>query len=321
MFDITTIGTASIDTFLELEDIVPYTDAKTRILRYSFPLGEKVAIKTLEEHFGGNAVNAAIGLQRLKVKTAIITALGTCSRCNSVKMHLVKEKVETRYIKTSDKSAINKSFILDWRKDKSDRVILSYHQQKNFSNLRFPKTRLFYLTSLGEHFQTVCAQIPKNTRLIINPGGFELAHSDELILPLLEKTEVLILNKTEAAHLIMVDPSSTSPEFMLSHILALGCSVVVITCGKDGVYAREKNDAHAIFAKSIPVAKIKEVTGAGDAFASGFLAGYLNKEPLEKALRFGILNSSSCIQKIGAQNGLLTFSALKKRYREEYGEK
>ena len=52
--------------------------------------------------------------------------------------------------------------------------------------------------------------------------------------------------------------------------------------------------------------KAKEPTGAGDSFSSGFLSGIIKNLSIEKALKWGILNSGFCIQKLGAQNGLLT---------------
>lgn len=317
MFDVTTIGTASIDTFLEFEEVLRHTDAETRSVCYSFPLGEKVPIQTIEEHFGGNAVNVAVGLQRLKIKTAIITSLGSCHLSRAVKTHLAKEKVETKYIKINAKAAINKSYILDWEKDRSDRIILSYHQPKNFRNLRFPKTRYLYLTSLGEYFEEVAVQLPKTTRLIWNPGRYELGIGAQKLLPLLQRTEILIVNRGEAANLLNVEEKATSDHFLVSHIARLGARIVVVTSGKHGA-AAGNGEGTVLFCNSIQPEDLQEVTGAGDAFASGFTASYLYGEKITECLRWGILNATACIQKVGAQNGLLTFAGLKKWYRKQY---
>jgi ribokinase len=47
-------------------------------------------------------------------------------------------------------------------------------------------------------------------------------------------------------------------------------------------------------------------TGAGDAFASTFVAALAKGLSLEDALRWGPVNSMSVVQKVGAQAGLLT---------------
>ena len=47
--------------------------------------------------------------------------------------------------------------------------------------------------------------------------------------------------------------------------------------------------------------KIKDLTGAGDLFAAGFLHGYVNKLSLKESLEKGTELSSKIIQQIGAR--------------------
>ena len=318
-YDTITIGTAAIDAFLQIRDVKTRTDKQTFTREYAFPLGGKVPITHLEEHFGGNAVNAAVGFSRLGLKTAILTSLGTSAVSETLITYLKKRSVAIEWISKSKKSAINRSYILDWEKDRSDRVILSYHQPKDFRNLRFPKTRFLYLTSLGEYFEEVARQIPKTPRLIFNPGGYELSLGAHALLPLLERAEILIVNKTEAANLLNVEEKATSDHFLISHISRLGPKIVVVTSGKHGASAGGR-DGTVLFERSIPPDDLQEVTGAGDAFAVGFTSAYFYGKKLTECLRWGALNATACIQKIGAQNGLLTIGALRKRYKMEYGE-
>jgi len=47
-------------------------------------------------------------------------------------------------------------------------------------------------------------------------------------------------------------------------------------------------------------------TGAGDSFASGFVSGFLQKNgDIEYAIQLAIANSTACLTKLGAKNGLL----------------
>ena len=46
---------------------------------------------------------------------------------------------------------------------------------------------------------------------------------------------------------------------------------------------------------------IKDLTGAGDLFAAGYLHGYLNNFSFEKCLQKGTDLSSKIIEKIGAR--------------------
>ena len=47
--------------------------------------------------------------------------------------------------------------------------------------------------------------------------------------------------------------------------------------------------------------KIKDLTGAGDLFAAGYLHGMLNKYSIKESLEKGTELSSKIIQKIGAR--------------------
>ena len=49
-----------------------------------------------------------------------------------------------------------------------------------------------------------------------------------------------------------------------------------------------------------------ERTGAGDAFASTFISALANGEDMEGALMWAPINSMSVVQKVGAQEGLLS---------------
>jgi sugar/nucleoside kinase (ribokinase family) len=55
-----------------------------------------------------------------------------------------------------------------------------------------------------------------------------------------------------------------------------------------------------------PEAKRCDATGAGDAFASGFVAKYAAGESLKNAVHFASANSASVVQFIGSKPGILT---------------
>jgi sugar/nucleoside kinase (ribokinase family) len=49
-----------------------------------------------------------------------------------------------------------------------------------------------------------------------------------------------------------------------------------------------------------------DTTGAGDAFGSGLVAGYIISGDFEIALKFGILNSGGEVAEYGAESGIMT---------------
>ena len=54
----------------------------------------------------------------------------------------------------------------------------------------------------------------------------------------------------------------------------------------------------------------RETTGAGDAFAAGFLANFIQSQDISEALKWGIIQSSSVLREIGSVNGLATMEEI-----------
>ena len=73
----------------------------------------------------------------------------------------------------------------------------------------------------------------------------------------------------------------------------------MVTRGEKGALAIDNEEVFECSAdKNI---KIKDLTGAGDLFASGFLDNYLKGKTINESLEKGTLMSSKVIQIIGAR--------------------
>jgi len=75
--------------------------------------------------------------------------------------------------------------------------------------------------------------------------------------------------------------------------------LVIITRGEKGSMAIQDNNV--IECKAKKNLKIKDLTGAGDLFAAGFLHGYVNDLSLKESLEKGTELSAKIIQQIGAR--------------------
>ena len=75
--------------------------------------------------------------------------------------------------------------------------------------------------------------------------------------------------------------------------------IMVITRGEKGAIAIKSNEVTECAANQN--LKIKDLTGAGDLFAGGFLHGYVNNKSIKDSLEIGTEMSSKVIQIIGAR--------------------
>jgi sugar/nucleoside kinase (ribokinase family) len=75
--------------------------------------------------------------------------------------------------------------------------------------------------------------------------------------------------------------------------------IICLTCGKDGVWYKSKQDPHWAFEPAMPVEDVKDTTGAGDAFWAGFISVYLREKELGDCVRKGISIATKKVQKFG----------------------
>ncbi len=58
------------------------------------------------------------------------------------------------------------------------------------------------------------------------------------------------------------------------------------------------------------------MTGAGDAYSTGLLAGLFHGKNLAEAMRWGAANGAAVVEHIGAQTGLLTLHQMQEKLKE-----
>lgn len=319
-YDVVTIGDAMKDIFVfpaldEMRGISKkISDKKEEFLVLGY--GDKITINHSYESIGGTACNVAVGLKKIGLKTSIISACGKDDFGAEI-LHTLKNShvdISNVLVKNNRKSSF--SIIISY---KGDRSILVYHsfEPKDFEIQKNLETSWLYLGPVGEDYQSLFAKITgfaseKNVKIAWNPGAVQIHDSINSIKGLLNVTSVLFLNRQEAQLLAGVTTTTNIKDIakILHHA---GPETVVITDGPNGAYVFD--DGEFIKVGTYPGVKV-EATGAGDAFASAFLAAKIKGEELLTCLKWGVTNSASVVGKYGAQQGLLSLSTIKTKVKE-----
>ena len=139
----------------------------------------------------------------------------------------------------------------------------------------------------------------KQIKIMFNPGKKELAQVDKL-KGLLEDVEILSLNKEEAKMLVPGESSEELARRLLNYV-----PIAIVTDSTNGAVVADRYKKQVIIIGLYDNHYSVDRTGAGDAFASGFLAEYLYSEDVKKAITFAAANSSSVVMKIGAKTGII----------------
>jgi sugar/nucleoside kinase (ribokinase family) len=152
--------------------------------------------------------------------------------------------------------------------------------------------------------------------MFYNPGQRNIAENIDAVLFGVRSCFGVFLNKDEAIEIAMHLSQGEDREryrdeiFLLRAIRTLGPSIVSITDGSRGAWVYDGTFVfHAFSGK---VENVVDSTGAGDAYASAFLAAFLRDKDLSECIAWGIANGRSAIQYYGARDGLLHSNVIEK---------
>ncbi|QQG43570.1 MAG: carbohydrate kinase family protein [Candidatus Daviesbacteria bacterium] len=316
MFDLISIGDSVVDTFIPLEDarLEQKQGERKLILRY----GDKIPVGPSTSLVAGNAANNAVGSSRLGLKTAVFTYVGDKDEEEYDQRIVAKfklEKVDTRYIMHDKNLPSNHHIVLNF---KGDRTILIYHQPWSYQLPDLDKTRWVYFTSLGPTY-VESNLVPDlinylertGTKLLFNPGTFQIKLGVKKNARLLSLTEVFIVNLEEAKLILGFDEGrKVEIKKLLKGIADLGPRMAVITDGAEGSYGF---DGEKFFKLGIFKADLLEMTGSGDAYATAVCAALSYGKNLAEAMRWGAANGASVVEQIGPQAGLLTYDKMQEK--------
>jgi len=170
-----------------------------------------------------------------------------------------------------------------------------------------------------------------STKISFAPGTLYAIKGLKVLSPILDRTYILFINQNEI-HQLTGEDVIVGAESCLKQ----GCHIVVVTLGKGmrlklgkGIshrtitavgYIRDAENEYVIEPSCRDIVSEVDTTGAGDAFASGFLYGLVKGKGLEECGLLGDIAARFSISKLGTRQGFPTFSELAQRYRQIYSQ-
>jgi sugar/nucleoside kinase (ribokinase family) len=182
------------------------------------------------------------------------------------------------------------------------------------------KSDWYYITSLGGNInlleKIVKLGTKRGVKVALNPGSKEIAQGERL-QNLLSRVEILLLNKDEALSLSGTESLDAAFDKLNQP------TITAVTKGKEGSELRIKKTQYkaGIFSEK----EFIDRTGAGDAFGSGFVSGYIKRgadptseQCLTESLRLGAANSTAIVEHLGAKAKILSTADFKdSRWKKE----
>ncbi len=322
-FDVLCIGKTTIDQFLILSQstLKYHLDPKTGFL--SFRHGEKIDVDEFEFCMGGNATNVAVGLSRLGLSVALCSEIGDDEFGFKVRRELAKENIDKSHMIYAKNAPSSFSVIINF---KGERTIFKQKMQRKH-DFRFGdiSPRYVFLTSLEKewrkpYLQVLSLLVKRSCKLAFNPGTLQLHDGRDIVIQILEHTDILFVNKEEAEEMAWGherrkrENSLKYVRELLVRLQKMGAKTAVITNGRYGSHAIDEYGN--FYHEGLIPGEVVERTGAGDGYTSGFLAATMLNRPMKEAMKWGAVNAASVVGKIGAEAGLLKKNALEKKERE-----
>lgn len=307
-FDVVTLGAATRDVFVRSKAFERRNDPSAPDgFDACFPMGAKIPVEEIDFQTGGGATNAAVTLARFGLKTACVSRVGDDLGGREVLTELKREKIDATGVQVDPQEHTAYSVIL--LAGTGNRAILVHRgAARKLDAQRIPWNKLrggwLYLTSVAGDSKTLRAVFSHAKRSLMriswNPGNAELDLGFDRLLPWLMQTDVLILNRDEAAHLADLSPRDL--QRILHKLGPIPRQCLVLTDGAHGAYAHLRGTTwHAPALKG----KVINTTGAGDSFGSAFVAALIKHGEAVTALKAATLNAHGVVTHMGAKAGIL----------------
>jgi ribokinase len=294
-----------MDTFLKIHEARVALQIDTVQAQLCIDYAEKIPVDEYHRFAAGCCVNVATSTARLGLATAVYGVTGADPEGNAIRAALEAEGIDIGLMATDTRCATNASVAVVFR---GERTIFVWHQRRDYELPMLPASAWVYMASAGPagpHVDRlhadVCREVTRTgARLAFNPGTHQLRMGAHGLAGLLERAELLVLNRQEAAEL--TGPKEASVPDLLARLRRLGPRTVVITDGPGGSFA---SSGDGLLQTGILDTPVVDRTGAGDAFGSGLLAGLAAGRPLAEAMAWGTVQAAHVVTVFGATPGLV----------------
>ena len=318
-FDVITFGRSSIDLYSQ--DVgTTFND-----------------ISGFDAFVGGSPLNIAVALARLGSNATLLTAVGNDKVGEFIVNFLNKENVNTHYIpvkNTARSSAVvlgieppNKFPLVYYRDNAADsQVTIDDVQNSNVQDykiLLINGTALNIEPSRSSTLYATEVAVKNNVDVVLDLDFRADQWHDyrafgltvRAILPKVKiaigtEEEILAATLYDSSQVVIKDQQISAPEIKgdidasIRQLFSSGIEILLVKRGEDGVSIYKK-DGSRTDVPGFPV-EVLNVLGAGDAFAGGFLYGYLQGWDLYKACRMGNASGAQVVTKKGCANFMPT---------------
>jgi len=285
---------------------------------------------------GGSAANTIYGLAKLGVNTGFTGVVGDDAEGKILLQDFQKVGVDISQIKVKPQAKTGVVLCLSDRLSKRSLYVLpganNLLTMDDLDLSYINQATLLHLSSFADDRQfkvsvELIKKLDSSIKVSFAPGALYAAKGLKALAPILDRTHVIFVNQSEIQQL-------TGKGFKAGAETCLeqGCHIVAVTLGEGTelelgkgtsrrtvtavCYIRDIGNECIVEPGNKNIISALDTTGAGDAFATGFLYGLLKGLDLKECGLLGDVVARFSTAKMGARQGLPTLDELSQRYRE-----
>lgn len=302
------IGNAIVDVLCEVNEKFLNDH---NLIKGSMKLVDEVEFKKLlssitvkESISGGSVANSIVGLSQLGNQVGFIGKISDDELGNNYEKGLLKENVKYLYSKKNELIPTGTCLILitpDSERTMCTFLGIAGKINENDINEEMIKTTemIFlegYLWDKGEPQKAFEKAINSAKKVAMSLSDLFCVerHKKNFLDLVRNKLDIVFANENEILSLFSTNNFEDAIRYSKETK-----KKIIITRGAKGAVSIQENEVIECNAKDN--LKIKDLTGAGDLFAAGYLHGYVNNLSTQDCLIKGTELSSKIIQKIGAR--------------------
>lgn len=278
------------------------------------PRGALALVDSITPHIGGCAANTGIGLQKLGVATRVIGKVGRDGFGDFVQTELEKYGVEAAI--SRDSSAPTSATMVLVAPDAERSFLHCVGANATFDSPDFDLdlldgARMLHIAGHGlmprldgaSCVRLLQAAREKGLQTSLDTAGAPNADWVEKLRLCLPYLDFFVPSLHEAHHLL---PGEQKPELVAEYLLEQGVKTVALKMGERGCLVTNGHETHEL--PPFQVAAV-DATGAGDAFAAGFLCGLMRGFDLRGCAQLGNAVGALCVTQVGTVAGVRSLEA------------
>lgn len=279
-----------------------------------------------EKHAAGAEANVAVGLRRMGLQSGFIGRVGEDEFGKYLLSWLKSQDVDVSRVKVDNEAPtavyfIQRSFpipgqsrVFYYRKGSAGSRLSASDVDEDY----IINAELFHITGITPALSSSCREATEKAVKLVKEEGLTLSF-DTNIRPVLwagrDEAKRVLLPLMKRADIVFTDPSDSSiligskdPGYVIEQLMSMGVKTVIFKLGAEGIVVRKGDEELRM---SSFKTYVEDPVGAGDALASGFLAGMIKGLTLKECAEIGMAAASLVVTVRGDQESLPTFHEAK----------